>query len=293
MSFLLFLTAAITPDPGYLALQAMDARVNNIGYRIAARNVALCPNAVPLSGISFHSLGQYAPSERAKISVTFGAEPGPRVMSVAEDSPAAKAGIKPNDLILKTGDARLVETLSNKPEISAVLNARGALSEGLANGAISINVLRGPENKEILVPSQRACPSTVELIPSTKRIAAADGTMLQISSAMVETTQSDGELAFILSHEMAHNILQHPARLDRIGRKKANVLATEVEADKLSIKLMAGAGYDPFAAARFWARYGRGLKHGILSDGTHMRSKDRVALLQNEAALIAPPTLAQ
>ncbi len=292
MNFLLFLAAALAPDPSYLALQAMDARVTNIGYRIASRNLALCPVAVPLSGMSFHSLGQYPRQERDRVGATFGDEAGPRVMAVATGSPAAEAGVKPNDLILIAHDSRIVETLTAKPQIDAVLSAREAVAEGLAKGMLKIRIKRGETEREFIIPQRRACPSTIELIPSTKRIAAADGTLLQISSAVVETTQNDGELAFILAHEMAHNILQHPARLDKIGRKKAHILATEIEADKLAVRLMAGAGYDPHDAAKFWARYGRGPKHGFLSDGTHMRTKDRVALLQAEAAKISvrPPT---
>jgi beta-barrel assembly-enhancing protease len=286
MSIFLYLAAAISADPGFLALQAMDSRVMTIGYRLASRNVAHCPNALPTSGVSFHSLGQYGPEERSRVARTFGQGAGPRVMAVAKNSPAEKAGLLPNDLILAAGDARLGETLTPKPTMDAVLRVRKAFAAGLAQGPLSVRVKRGSAEKELMIPRHPACPSTIELFPSSKREAAADGNMLQISSAMVEQTQSDDELAFILAHEMAHNILQHPARLDRIGRKKANILATEIEADKLAVRLMADAGYDPFAAARFWARYGRGPKHGILSDGTHMRSKDRVELLLTEAGKI-------
>ncbi len=293
MSLFLFLAAALAPDPGYLALQAMDARVTNIGYRVASRNLSLCPNAAPLSGLTFHSLGQYAPEERGRVGATFGSEAGPRVMAVADGSPAAEAGVKPNDLILIAHDTRIVETLTDKPKIDAVVNVREAIAVGLAKGSLSISIKRQGTERELIIPSRRACPSTIELIPSKKRSAAADGTMLQISSAMVEATQSEGELAFILAHEMAHNILEHTSRLDWIGRKKANILATEIEADKLAVRLMAGAGYDPHEAAKFWARYGRGPKHGFLSDGTHMRTKDRVALLQTEAAKISVRPLAQ
>jgi beta-barrel assembly-enhancing protease len=286
MSIFLYVAAAISADPGFLALQAMDGRVTDIGYRLASRSLALCPKGTAISGLSFHSLGQYSPEDRNRVVKTFGEGAGPRVMAVAKNSPAAKAGILPNDLILNAGDTRLSETLKPKPQIDAVLKVRKTIADGLAQGPLSIRVRRGALEQELIIPSQPACPSNIELYPSSKREAAADGTMLQISSAMVEATQSDGELAFILAHEMAHNILEHPARLDRIGRKKANVLATEIEADKLAVRLMAGAGYDPHEASKFWSRYGRGLKHGILSDGTHMRTKDRVALLRAEAALV-------
>ena len=47
------------------------------------------------------------------------------------------------------------------------------------------------------------------------------------------------------------------------------------------------AGYDPMAAARFWTRFGKKTGAGIFSDGTHLRTRDRVRLLTDEAAKLA------
>jgi hypothetical protein len=46
---------------------------------------------------------------------------------------------------------------------------------------------------------------------------------------------------------------------------------------------MKGAGFDPHAPARFWARFGKKTGAGIFSDGTHLRTKARVKLLEAEA----------
>jgi predicted Zn-dependent protease len=77
--------------------------------------------------------------------------------------------------------------------------------------------------------------------------------------------RSDDELAIIIAHEMAHNILNHPDRLIAqgvprgllrgIGRNAEKVWATEAEADRLSIRLVAASGYNVSAAIPFWRRY--------------------------------------
>jgi hypothetical protein len=98
-------------------------------------------------------------------------------------------------------------------------------------------------------------------------------------------------------------LLDHPARLkalgvDRgllgqLGKSAGQIKATEIEADRLSVWLMANAGYDPHGAVRFWSRFGPKHDKGIFSAPTHYRWKKRVALLAAEiAALQAVPPVA-
>src|SRR3546814_2842022 len=62
---------------------------------------------------------------------------------------------------------------------------------------------------------------------------------------------------------------------------------TEIEADRLSVWLLAGAGYDPAAAARFWSRFGQRKGRPLFQASTHPSWRDRVAALEAEAATIA------
>jgi predicted Zn-dependent protease len=82
--------------------------------------------------------------------------------------------------------------------------------------------------------------------------------------------------------------------MQQLGRNARLTLATEIEADRLSIWLMANAGYDPQGAIRFWTRYGKQRGKGIFSAPTHYRWTKRVALFQEEIAkLHATPRQAQ
>ncbi len=71
------------------------------------------------------------------------------------------------------------------------------------------------------------------------------------------------------------------------GKSRKAILATEIEADRLSVWLMANAGYDSKAALTFWQRYGRQYGQGIFTEGTHLRWQKRVAVMQAEIDLIA------
>ncbi len=71
-------------------------------------------------------------------------------------------------------------------------------------------------------------------------------------------------MALVMAHEIAHNLLGHPARLEQekvphgflrgFGKNAARVRATEEEADRLGIKLLVSSGYDLSAAIPFWRR---------------------------------------
>ncbi|MGE0180084.1 MAG: peptidase M48, Ste24p, partial [Sphingomonas sp.] len=60
---------------------------------------------------------------------------------------------------------------------------------------------------------------------------------------------------------------------------------TEAEADRLSVWLLARAGYDPEAAGRFWRRFGqRGLN--IFGSPTHGGWRGRLSRFDSEIAIM-------
>lgn len=265
-------------------LRGYDETVGTIGYRLARGGVALCPaSVVPLAGFRVHTLGQYGKAVQADAKALFGLGDYPAILTLSNDSAAAQAGLKAGDWIVSIDDT----DLRSGAGYAGVARFDEALAAALAHSPATLVIERKGARQSVSLTGQPGCASRVELVPGRKLNAAADGSIVQVTSGVLEQAKDDNELAFIVAHEMAHNILKHRERLDRIGRSAANIRATETEADVLGLRLMRAAGYDPMAAARFWARFGKKTGAGIFSDGSHMRTKDRVRLLTDEAQKLA------
>jgi hypothetical protein len=274
-------------DPSLLALQAMDLRVAAIGHRIARANVAICPRTMPLSGILVHSIDQYSVAARPAAAATFGLGTEPMLLAVVPGSAAARAGLQAGDEIVSIAGRSFPATgKGRKGNYTRVARVEEALLEGLAKGPVEIDYVRGTERRKAMIERELGCLSRVQLIPSSRLNAGADGTYAQLTSGIVDFTRSDDELALVLAHEMAHNIWGHRVRLDgqKVSRgllktfdgSAGKIKATEIEADYLALYLLAGAGFDLDAAPAFWDRYGRKMGFGIFSDGTHPGRSSRV-----------------
>ncbi len=270
-----------------LALNRLDARVANIAYRLSVRNVALCPKTVPQLGLTFHAIEQYEGRFRVAAASLFGLGDAPAVLAVVDGGPADKAGIRVSTMFTKINGVAIVDALGGvKSGYERVENLERLIEAAALTPPIRLTLGRASPAAEVRLTGTPGCASRVQVEPGTTLNAYADDTYVKLTSAVAEYAKDDGELAAIIAHEMAHNILDHQTRLNAIGRSRANIRMTEIEADKLSVKLLNGAGYDPLAAARFWARFGKKTGAGIFSTGTHLRTKPRVKLLEDEAALL-------
>jgi beta-barrel assembly-enhancing protease len=277
-----------TDRAALLALQATDLRVATVAHRLSTANVKLCPNQTPQFGFSLHALAQYGGTFRASAKALFGLSDDPTILAIVPSGAAANAGLGVGDALIAVGATRLRSaTVTAKQSYDAVREAEAAIDNGPKTRPVKLTIRRGGAEQAINVYAKPGCMSRVVVEPGGKLNAYADGTYVKLTSSVAEYAADEGELAAIIAHEMAHNLLGHQARLDAVGRSRANILETEIEADKFSVRLLAGAGYDPRVAARFWARFGKKTGVGIFATGTHLRTKARVALLEEEAAKLA------
>jgi predicted Zn-dependent protease len=170
-----------------------------------------------------------------------------------------------------------------------------AVDAAFVDGAAEIEIQRAGTRLMLHVATEPGCASRFQLIPSRSLNAEADGRYVQVTTAIAEYVADDAELAAVLAHEFAHNILGHRVRLDaarvsrgffsNFGRNARSIRETEIEADRYSIYLLDRAGYDPEAAVRFWSRFGRrGLN--FLGSPTHPNWRNRIALFEAEIAAI-------
>ena len=251
-----------------LALQRDDQRVADVAWRIASRNADSCPKLWASIGVGLQHASQYAPAYRAAAQAAFGLDDTyPSILAVAEGSPSAAAGLHPNDTLRAingtdlAGESRAQKSPASYNTVSAAMAALEALPE---QRPAVLSIERGGQGLEVSVTPQIVCRSRVELAPGNALNANANGLVAQISGRLVNWVESDDELALVIAHEMAHNLLGHPKRLSE--QSPLSGLATslglagraqrqmELDADRMGIIMAASAGYNYKIAPDFWAR---------------------------------------
>ncbi|HYI49045.1 MAG TPA: M48 family metallopeptidase [Allosphingosinicella sp.] len=292
--------AAPAPRPpaeaSLVAMRALDERVATIGHRLALANLGWCADRAWLTGLALHDLSQYGLEFRPAAIRAFGLDAGPAVLALAAGGPAERAGLRADDILLALDGRAPPRAAPGRDRSFAQMELiLAALDEAFADGRAAIEVRRGAERRAVTVEAERGCATRFQLVPGRSLNARADGHYVQLSTRIAEYVAGDDELAAILAHEFAHNVLGHRIRLDQAGVRRGflgnfganarRIRETEIEADRLSVYLMERAGYDPAAAARFWARFGRrGLN--FLGSPTHPNWRARIASLEAETAVI-------
>ena len=291
--------SAAPPPPveeSLTAMRALDRRVATIGHRLAVASLGLCADRAWLPGMVVHDLSQYGAAFRPAAVRAFGLDAGPGVLALAAGGPAERAGLLPDDILLAY-DARPPPAGAPGRGGSFEIMERilAALDEAFADGRATIEVRRSGAPLAVNVVAEQGCATRFQLVPGRSLNARADGRYVQLSTAIAEYVADDSELAAVLAHEFAHNVLGHRVRLDAAGVRRGflgnfganarRIRETEVEADRLSVYLMERAGYDPQAAVRFWSRFGRrGLN--FLGSPTHPNWRSRIQLIEAEIAEI-------
>lgn len=282
----------------YGAFRAMDARVATIGYRLATRNVDYCRERQPATGLILSDIALYPAGQRLAAARAYSTSvaTGPIfVAAVAKASPAYAAGLRTGHTVLAiNGEPLATITPLGDGDYARMAAIESAMPRWLDDGEITVSVASTSATTIVPVKSAPACTSIFQVKASAKLGAAADGRYVQITAPLVDFAGEDDELAAVLAHELAHNILRHRSRLDaaninrgllqEFGRNARLTRATETEADRLSVWLLAGAGYDPMAAVSFWTRWNKERGKPLIASATHGRTSRRIAAIKKEIA---------
>jgi beta-barrel assembly-enhancing protease len=279
-------TASAPDISAYRTLVEQDARLATIGYRLASANTPFCGRKVRNPGMVLHDFAQYPDRKTAVAAFAF---PEPiAVAAVVSKGPADSVGIQAGDGIVAIGEnsINMTDDAVQGPSYQRIADAKDRLAKSLVlSDDVKLRLVRGTTPKIVTLTPPLVCASDFWVDTRNKLDAGADGDQVRVTTGLMLFAPNDDELAAAVAHELSHNILGHRERLKTKRGTKA-VLATEIEADRLSVWLMANAGYDPNAALRFAERYGRKTGLGIFSDGTHLRWKNRVRVMQAEIDLM-------
>jgi Zn-dependent protease with chaperone function len=292
------MAAAPEPPPAtsvHAQLAALEARVATVGFRLTTANAAWCPVQQPQLGWIWGDLRLYGAAQRDTARAAYGASAAdaPFIAAIAPGSPAAIAGLRVGDTVMAVAGQPIAASDPGDP-FARIADLESRIEALPPAATIMIGRTDGQNVDVLPLPG---CASDFRVEPRDRLAGAANGRLVLISAGLAQYAANDDELAAAVAHELAHNILRHRARLDaagvdrglmkQFGRSARLFRQTEAEADRLSVWLLAGAGYDPAAAARFWTRFGQRAGRPLFQAGTHPGWRDRVAALEAEAASIA------
>jgi hypothetical protein len=276
-----------------LTLQSVEARVASIGYRLQTQAGDLCAAQTMLAGIQVHDDAQYGADWAPAVAAAFGGGGWPKIYAVASGGAAERAGVRANDTIVRIDGAVPPAATRGNPyaRVGATLDL---IDRGLADGHLALTVTRDGKPLELAIEGQSGCATRFEVKVSGEKQGESDDRYVQITTGLVAFAADDGDLAAAIAHELAHNILNHTARLNAQGVKRGILQnfgksarmtrATEVEADRLSVYLLDRAGYPMEAAPRFWERFRTAVFD--FGDRTHPGGKERIAVLRAEIAKV-------
>lgn len=296
---MLLTVAAAAPDPGYWsALRTVDGRMAAIAWRLATGNAALCRELQPVPGLQLHAADQYAGVAQAGARAAFGFATPVQVEAVAPDSPAALAGVRPDDGLVAVADLPVAPPVPRASGTSETRDAAQALLAAQPAAApLRLTLARGGERLVVTIPPSPGCRGAFEVLLGPGMKASSDGRVVQVSVRYLER-YGDDAIAAIVAHELSHTILRHRARLEaagvkwglaaEFGRNARLFRRTEEDADRLSVHLLRNAGFDPAAAVRFWREEGGKIDGGLFRSPTHPSAKARAAALAAEVATLPP-----
>lgn len=245
----------------------------------------------------------------------------PTTMSpVGSQSEIMQEGRQQEDYIKQQQKVKL-ETLGDLSSQSVMPRV-----QNIANRVVAAS---GQMCRELGAPDTTSCAYKISITegkknakgvaePDTSLNAYADGTGVFVSPAMVRFASDDNDLAFIISHEFAHNIMSHVAGKQRnamigtllgmaadmaaasqgydtqgqLGQLGMGIGANayspefETEADYIGLYLLARSGYTYHNAPHFWRRMSVENPESIYTGHTHPSNAQRFVNMNKTIAEI-------
>lgn len=273
--------AAADRSAFFASFAEQEARLATVAYRLSTANANWCPKIEQQPGWLLSDLRRFQASDQKAATATYGAGDAPFIAAVAPGSPAERANLR-RGVRIAAIDGQALAPSGDAPTIR-VDTAIVALSARDAGAAWTMT---DTEGRQYRVPSSPGCASAFRIELGGAQ-AAANGLLVRMTHDLAQSIDDEEELAAVIAHELSHNILRHR---DRLGsdRSAARVQRSELEADRLAVWLMAGAGYDPAAAIRFWNRH----KRPLIRAATHPPRSERIVAIESEIAAMQAAKIA-
>ncbi|WP_338244772.1 M48 family metallopeptidase [Aurantiacibacter hainanensis] len=268
-------------------LAEQDLRLARIADAMLLANAGLCRQTMPVTGMILHSADQYG-EEALPLFAN-----GPlSVAGVVPGSAAQLAGVQAGDGVVAIND-RPIDAISPEGEDNLREAAFFLLADLPPGEPIILELRRGDGQETVQIEPERGCRSLVEILLADGPNARSDGRVIQLQFEFARDL-ADEQVAVVLAHEFAHTVLEHRRRkveagidnaslLRHVGRNQRVNREAEIEADRLSVHLLANAGYDPALIAEFWrSPEGQQAGGGALPSFIYPTQSARAELVETE-----------
>ena len=233
------------------AFAEQQVRVATIGYRLNTANANSCQQPQMLTGMLLHDLSQYDPGIRTAVSQAFSLGSGFGIMQIVPGSAADRAGLRVDDEILAVRGVSVEDPASvarSGKSYRRMERFAAFLQSALQQGSADLLVRRNGAIMRVTLKGEAGCGGELSLLNSGEQNAWSDGSRVAVTTGMMRLAHSDDELAFVVAHEMAHNLLGHSrSSVSQIfGARRS-----EIDADQMAVRLMTYAGYQPESGINF------------------------------------------
>src|SRR5262249_17928352 len=135
------------------------------------------------------------------------------VMQLVPGSGADRAGLKRGDEIVAVNDSDLAgfapQLIGKEASPDRTERFTDLLGNALRQGPAKLTVRRGAETMTLSLTGEKGCGGRFVVVPSYELNAWSDGHYVAVTTRMMRYAADDQELAFVVAHEMSHNILGH------------------------------------------------------------------------------------
>ena len=303
--------AAISDNP-YRQLQALDAQLNRVAYRLTTVNAPFCAALQGQVGIALHTAAQYPAEGRA----IFKFAQSVQVLAVAPNSSAEFSDVHIDDGVIAIDGVTMAAALGDpkrraKDQIESILNLvqRQLDVAFIEDRPAQWQFWRDGRVMTVPITTVAACRSRWQIKAGNTDHAGSDGQFVTLSVDLALLAIKDGGnddgLAALAAHELAHIMLGHRAYLGtlksradvargeeaRALRKSLSAAQKQAErdADLLSQWLITNAGYASEPGMAFYQRVAK--RDWLSYSPKHGSYANRIAAMRAEQAevMATPP----
>ena len=224
-------------------LLAEQRRLHAVALPVLRGAVEFCAGDIKFFfGLSTASAATFEGETRDIAVATRGLDQTVRVLYTVPGSPAETAGLRRGDSIISVAGHSLdAGEAGTRLLFDAMVASRG--------GPLSLTVRRDGIRRIATVSPVAICDIPVELARTGDVFAWTNGTKVKIGEGMLRFAATDPELALVVSHELAHIILNHTGSFFGLGSARL-----EHEADYVGLYILARAGFDLERGVRLFDR---------------------------------------